>query len=202
MAFICNSLCKANPEKTLKIFVPMLIVGIRNEIDYNEAASDRSSGSDVLPRDRALVWHISMLSMIIVHVGDSLMPYKKELFDIALYMQEKCRGIPTIHISNYIHHLLLNLTLIYPVDGALYEPEVFKRGLDVEDWGRTIKPSELTINWHKPSNEEIEFAVELFESQVKTATERLGDLISDTPSVSRKGRTKNGRTKFQGIFRS
>jgi proteasome activator subunit 4 len=190
MAFICNSLCKANPEKTLKIFVPMLIVGIRNEIDYNEAASDRSSGSDVLPRDRALVWHISMLSMIIVHVGDSLMPYKKELFDIALYMQEKCRGIPTIHISNYIHHLLLNLTLIYPVDGALYEPDVLKRGLDVGDWGKTIKPTELTINWHKPSTEEIEFAVELFESQVKTATERLGNLISDNPTVSRKGKNK------------
>jgi proteasome activator subunit 4 len=190
MAFICNSLCKANPEKTLKIFVPMLIVGIRNEIDYNEAASDRSSRSDVLPRDRALVWHISMLSMIIVHVGDSLMPYKKELFDIALYMQEKCRGIPTIHVSNYIHHLLLNLTLIYPVDGALYEPEVLKRGLDVDDWGKTIKPTELTINWHKPSTEEIEFAVELFESQVNTATVRLGNLISDNPSVSRKGKNK------------
>ncbi|KAH6723962.1 putative proteasome activator complex subunit 4 [Leptodontidium sp. MPI-SDFR-AT-0119] len=190
MAFICNSLCKANPEKTLKIFVPMLIVGIRNEIDYNDAASDRSSGSDVLPRDRALVWHISMLSMIIVHVGDSLMPYKKDLFDIALYMQEKCRGIPTIHISNYIHHLLLNLTLIYPVDGALYEPDVVKRGLDVSDWGRMTKPADLTINWHLPSEEEINFAVELFESQVDTAMERLTNLISENPAVSRKGKNK------------
>lgn len=190
MAYICNSLCKANPEKTLKIFVPMLIVGIRNEIDYNDAASDRSSGVDVLPRDRALVWHISMLSMIIVHVGDSLMAYKKELFDIAIYMQEKCRGIPTVHISNYIHHLLLNLTLIYPVDGALYEPEVFERGIDVGDWGRCTKPSELTINWHLPSQEEITFAVELFDSQAKTAMKRLTNLISDNPTVSRKGKNK------------
>lgn len=190
MAFICNALCKANPEKTLKVFIPMLIVGIRNEIDYNDAASDRSAGTDVLPRDRALVWHISMLSMIIVHVGDSLMPYKKDLFDIALYMQEKCRGIPTIHVSNYIHHLLLNLTLIYPVDGALYEPEVFERGVEASDWGRTLKPSELTINWHLPSDDEITFAVELFETQVKTAVERLTNLISDTPSISRKGKNK------------
>ncbi|RDL39604.1 ARM repeat-containing protein [Venustampulla echinocandica] len=190
MAFICNALCKANPEKTLKIFVPMLVVGIRNEIDYNEAASDRSSGTDVLPRDRALVWHISMLSMIIVHVGNSLMPYKKELFDIALYMQEKCRGIPTIHVSNYIHHLLLNLTLIYPVDGALYEPEVFEKGLSVEDWGATVGPNALTINWHLPSTDEIAFAVELFESQVKTAVQRLTNLISDNPTISRKGKTK------------
>lgn len=190
MAFICNSLCKANPEKTLKIFVPMLIVGIRNEIDYNNAASDRNSGVDVLPRDRALVWHISMLSMIIVHVGDSVLPYKKELFDIALYMQEKCRGTPTVHISNYIHHLLLNLTLIYPVDSALYEPEVIERGLDVSDWGKCMEPSNLTINWHLPSPEEISFAVELFESQVDTAMQRLTDLISDNPSISRKGKNK------------
>lgn len=190
MAFICNALCKANPEKTLKVFVPMLVVGIRNEIDYNEAASDRSSGSDVLPRDRALVWHVSMLSMIIVHVGDSLMPYRQELFDIAVYMQEKCRGIPTIHISNYIHHLLLNLTLTYATDAALYEPEVFKRGLDVSDWGRTVKPSEMTIRWHVPKSDEIDFAVELFESQVKTAMDRLNNLIGDQPAVSRKGKNK------------
>ena len=190
MAFICNALCKADPEKTLKIFVPMLVVGIRNEIDYNDAASDRSSGADVLPRDRALVWHISMLSMIIVHVGDGLMPYKKELFDIALYMQEKCKGIPTVHVSNYIHHLLLNLTLIYPVDGALYEPDVIARGLDVDDWGRITKPTDLTVNWHLPSPEEIDFAVELFESQVITATERLTNLIGENPSVSRKGKNK------------
>ncbi|KAJ5050539.1 uncharacterized protein L3040_002416 [Drepanopeziza brunnea f. sp. 'multigermtubi'] len=190
MAFICNALCKANPEKTLKIFVPMLIVGIRNEIDYNDAASDRSAGSDLLPRDRALVWYISMLSMIIVHVGDGLMPYKEGLFDIALYMQEKCRGIPTIHASNYIHHLLLNLTLIYPVDSALYEPETFKRGLDVSDWGKLVNPNDLTIKWHLPSDEEIKFAVELFESQVTNAIQRLTNLISENPDVSRKGKNK------------
>jgi len=190
MAFICNALCKANPEKILKRFVPMLIAGIRSEIDDNNAASDRSSGADVLPRDRALVWHISMLSMIIVHVGDTLMPYKKELFDIAVYMQEKCKGIPTVHISNYIHHLLLNLTLTYPVDSNLYEPDVIERGLDISDWGRMVKPDDLTVKWHLPSEEEIAFAVELFDSQVETAVARLTNLISENPSVSRKGTNK------------
>ena len=190
VAFMTNAMCKANPRKTLRTFVPMLIVGIRNEIDHNGAASDRSSGTDVLPRDRALVWHISMLSMIVVHVGHDVMDYKKELFDIALYMQEKCRGLPTVHISNYIHHLLLNLTLTYPVDNALYEPSVIARGIDVQDWGRHTSLSELTINWHRPSREEITFAVELFESQVQTAKGRLTALMSDDPPVSRSGKVK------------
>ncbi|KXX81506.1 Proteasome activator BLM10 [Madurella mycetomatis] len=190
MAWICNALCKVNPEKTLKVFIPMLIVNIRNEIDYNGAASDRSSGTEVLPRDRALVWNVSMLSMCVVHVGSEVLKYKKQLFEIAQYMQEKCRGLPTIHISNYIHHLLLNLTHTYPIDNALYEPEVIARGLDVHDWGRTTAPADLTIKWHRPSGAEIIFAVELFESQARSAAKRLEQLMSDDPPVSRKGKNK------------
>ncbi len=190
MAWICNALCKINPEKTLKVFIPMLIVNIRNEIDYNGAASDRSSGSDVLPRDRALVWHVSMLSMCVVHVGAEVLKYKDELFGIAEYMQEKCRGLPTIHVSNYIHHLLLNLTHTYPIDNALYEPDSIAKGLNVQDWGRPTAPSELTIKWHRPAHAEIVFAVELFERQVRSAAQRLEQLMSDDPPVSRKGKNK------------
>ncbi|KAI1342964.1 hypothetical protein F5Y15DRAFT_412634 [Xylariaceae sp. FL0016] len=190
MAWICNALCKVNPEKTLKVFLPMLIVNIRNEIDYNGAASDRSSGTEVLPRDRALVWHISILSMCVVHVGSEVLKYKKELFDIAEYMQDKCRGLPTIHISNFIHHLLLNLTHTYPIDTALYEPAVMERGLDVGDWGKSTAPADLTIRWHRSLPEEIEFAIELFEAQAGGAMKRLESFMSDEPPVSRKGKNK------------
>lgn len=190
MAYIVNSICKANPARTIKVLLPMLVIGIRNEIDCNDAASDRYSGSDVLPRDRALIWHLSMLSMIVVHVGDSVMQYKKELFDIGLYMQEKCHGLATKYISNYNHHLLLNLTSIYPVDMALYEPEVFERGIDVGDWGRNTRPSDLTIKWHVPCTEEIDLAIEIFESQVKASIEKLTNLTSESPIVSRKGKNK------------
>ena len=190
MAWICNALCKVNPEKTLKVFLPILIVNIRNEIDYNGAASDRSSGTEVLPRDRALVWHVSILSMCVVHVGAEVLKYKTELFDIAKYMQEKCRGLPTIHISNYIHHLLLNLTATYPIDNALFEPEVIKRGLDVHDWGQSTAPADLTIRWHRPLPAELEFAVELFQSQAQGAMERLEMFMGKDAPVSRKGKNK------------
>ncbi len=190
MAWICNALCKVNPEKTLKVFIPMLIVNIRNEIDYNGAASDRSSGADVLPRDRALVWHVSILSMCVVHVGGEVLKYKDELLDIARYMQEKCRGLPTIHISNFVHHLLLNLTHTYPIDNAMFEPDVIKAGLGLEHWGRTTPPSQLTIKWYRPSQPEIQFAAELFESQVNSATAKMEALMSSDPPVSRKGKNK------------
>lgn len=121
MAFICNSLCKVNPDKALRQLVPVLIRNIRYELEENHAASTRNSGSEILPRDRGLVWNISILSMCIVHVGNATLQYKEDLFDIASYMQQKCKGISAVHVSNFIHHLLLNCTTVYTRDFALFE---------------------------------------------------------------------------------
>ena len=187
MAFICNALCKVNPEKALKRLVPTLIQAIQSEIDENGAASTRNNGTDVLPRDRGLVWSVSMLSMCIVHVGDAVLRHKEELFNIAVYMQKKCKGIPTVHVSNFIHHLLLNLTATYTVDYSLYEPAVIAKGLQVDCWGMSPRPSDLTIKWHVPSQPEIEFAVHLFRSQAEAALEQLTSLVGDDSPVKRDG---------------
>ncbi|KMU76511.1 hypothetical protein CISG_01244 [Coccidioides immitis RMSCC 3703] len=191
VAFICNALCKVNPEKALKRFIPLLIRSIRTEIDENGAASTRTTGSDVLPRDRGLVWNVSMLSMCVVHVGSEVLKYKQELIGIALYMQKKCKGIPTIHISNFIHHLLLNLTVTCTVDHALYEPSIIDRGIQVEQWGQRQDPKELTIKWHVPQRGEIEFAVELFTSQSENALEQLTNLTSENSRIKRDGSGKD-----------
>ncbi|MCJ1472254.1 hypothetical protein MMC13_000901 [Lambiella insularis] len=190
MAFICNSLCKICPEKALKRLVPMLIAIIRTEIDENGAASTRNTGTDVLPRDRGLVWGVSMLSMCVVHVGDAVLPHKQQLFDIAIYMQQKCKGIPTVHISNYIHHLLLNLTGTYVVDFSLYEADVLERGLGPQDWGRIPKAGGLNIKWHVPQNAEIDFALELFRSQGEAAIRSLRSLIDGTSPIKIDGSDK------------
>lgn len=191
MAFICNAICKVNPEKALKRLIPVLTQAIRTEIEDNGAGSTRTTGTDVLPRDRGLVWNISMLSMCVVHVGDAVLAHKKELFDIAVYMQQKCRGIPTVHISNFIHHLLLNLTGTYTTDYSLYEPDALAKGLEPDLWNYRQDPSKLTIKWHVPKKEELEFAVELFTNQADTALKQLTALTSETSSVKRDGSGKD-----------
>lgn len=197
MAFICNAACKVNPEKTLKRFIPLLTQGIRTEIEDNGAGSSRTTGADVLPRDRGLVWNISMLSMCIVHVGDAVLPHKKDLFDIAVYMQQKCRGIPTVHISNFIHHLLLNLTGTYTTDHSLYEPSVVAQGMHPDLWSHRQDPHDMTVKWHVPKREEIEFAVELFQNQAETALNQLTALTNETSSVKRDGTGKDWSDEVQ-----
>lgn len=187
VAFICGALCKVNPGKALKRLVPVLIQSIRTEIDENGAASTRNTGTDVLPRDRGLIWNISMLSMCVVHVGNAVLEHQEALFDIAVYMQQKCKGIPTVHVSNYIHHLLLSLTCTYTVDFSIYEPEVLVRGLGPADWGVLPDPRKLNIKWHVPEREEIGFAVKLFKSQGERALNQLRSLTDENSSIKRDG---------------
>jgi proteasome activator subunit 4 len=187
MAFICGALCKVNPGKALKRLVPVLIQSIRTEINENGAASTRNTGTDVLPRDRGLIWNVSMLSMCVVHVGNAVLAHKEELFDIAVYMQQKCKGIPTVHVSNYIHHLLLSLTCTYTVDYSIYEDEVLARGLGPADWGVLPDPRNLNIKWHVPQREEIGFAVRLFKSQGEMALDQLRSLTNGSSSIKRDG---------------
>jgi proteasome activator subunit 4 len=192
VAFLCNSLVRANPEKAIAKLVPPLIANIRVEIEENGAASTRTIGSEVLPRDQSLVWYISMLSMSVVHVGASVMKYEKELYDIAIFMQEKCKGIPTVHISNYIHHLLLNLTSIYSLDYKLYEKDILERpgGPTAKDWAQLTKPEDLHILWHTPNEAEIKFAMRLFKEQAEKALTSLDNLIGDQPPIARDGTGK------------
>jgi proteasome activator subunit 4 len=187
MAFICSALCKVDPAKALKRLVPVLIQSIRTEIDENGAASTRNTGTDVLPRDRGLVWSVSMLSMSVVHVGDAVLQHKDELFDIAVYMQQRCIGLPTTHISNFIHHLLLNLTGIYTVDYALYEEDVLARGIGPEDWGMLPDLQNLNIKWHVPNKDEVQFAVDLLKAQGESALNQLQALTAGTSSIKRDG---------------
>ena len=191
MAFICNCLCKVNPKKALAKFIPVLVTAIRTEIDENGAGSTRNAAADVLPRDRGLVWNISMLSMCVVHVGDAVLEHKTELFDIAVYMQAKCRGMPTVHVSNYIHHLLLNLTTTCTLDYAMYEPQYVAQGITAEHWGYAQIPYELKPVWHVPNTDEVQFALELFRSQATTAMKQLRSLTGPNPPVKRDGSGKD-----------
>ncbi|TKA50864.1 hypothetical protein B0A49_13634, partial [Cryomyces minteri] len=191
MAFICNAVVKINPKVALARLLPDLIGSIRTEIDENGAGSTRTTGAEILPRDRALVWHISLLSMCVVHVGSEVLEYRRELFEIATHMQDKCKGIPLVHVSNFIHHLLLNLTVTYTTDYSIYEKEELERGLTAQDWGKIINPKDLTIEWHTPSREEIDFAIELFESQAERAIAALTALTGANSPIKRDGTGKD-----------
>ncbi|KAK5136098.1 hypothetical protein LTR08_004148 [Meristemomyces frigidus] len=187
MAFICNAMVKISPKKALRRLLPELTTSIRDEISENGAGSTRTTGSEILPRDRALVWHVSLLSMCVVHVGKDVLDFQDELFELAGFMQDTCKGIPLVHVSNFVHHLLLNLTVTYTMDYRLYEKAELECGLTADSWSKTVDPACLDIEWHVPTQEELDFAIRVYEAQGGRALTALNRLISDTASIKRDG---------------
>ncbi|EXK26564.1 hypothetical protein FOMG_16888 [Fusarium oxysporum f. sp. melonis 26406] len=185
MAYILNALCKVNPEKALKVFVPTLISNIRSEITLNGAASGNGNETNCLPRDQALARYIKLLNSAVDFVGCEVLQYKNEQLDLINHLQDTCQGPCSLLASRYVADLLLNLTSTYSLDHTLYEPQTMKRGLDADDWGKTTEPADLTIRWHQPSSAEISFAVELVVSQTNFLKEKMGRYISNPQRASR-----------------
>lgn len=79
-----------------------------------------------------------------------------------------------VSLLNYLRCALANILL--------------GRGLDA--WGRIYDSKVLNINWHTPSEPEIEFAVKLFRSQCEGAVTALAALTTDTTEVKRDGTGK------------
>ena len=189
-AFICSSLCNVDPKKAMNVLIPILSKNIRSEIDNTGAGSKRTTGSEILPRDKALVWNISLLSMSLVHVGSALVEHGDALIDIARYVQQKCRGIPSTHASNLIHHILLTLTMTYTVDYSLYEEADLANGITAAHWGKGADPWRLNIKWHYADDKEIDLAVRMFQEFAQIGLRRLEELTSDESPIKRDGSGK------------
>ncbi|KAK9488678.1 hypothetical protein V1527DRAFT_401104 [Lipomyces starkeyi] len=179
MANLMSCLAKAQPERTFAKLFKVLEGNIREEIDENHAGTAKSF--ETVPKDRALVWYLSMFRKAVWTAGDVLLKYRTEIINLIQYLRERCHGAASVHASNLMHHTIYALTNVYTSDGMLLnESEFKKRGYNISDWGRQIDPTEgLEVKWHVPDQEQIEFAVEVFESNVELCIEELQKLMSD-----------------------
>ena len=191
VAFLCSAVCKAQPRKALSLLLPVVSQNIKNEVNDNGAGSTRTTGSDVLPRDKALVYNISILGMSLVHTGSVLSDFAEQLLDITRFMRRTCKGIPSTHASNVLHHLLLTMTMTYTVDQALHEEANTRDGITPVHWGSRPDPQSLTIKWHFADENEINIAVQIFTEFAAGELNRIKALISDESPVKRDGSGKH-----------
>lgn len=191
MSYVCSSLCKVDPKKALGVLIPILCRNIRIEIEDNEAGSSRQQGTEVLPRDKALVWNISILGMSLVHTGSAIVDFSDELIGIAEFMRTKVKGIPASHASNLIHHILLTLTTTYTVDASLYEESELTNGVVPSMWAKQHNPYRLNIKWHYVDQQEVDFAIRLYTIFAEREVKLIQNLIGPQPAIKRDGTGKD-----------
>lgn len=179
---ILSVLTRRDPKTQFPRFLNLLINGIKEEIKNNGAGSFRGE-NEVLPRDQPLFWYTIILSSIVSHVGEVLLKYRSELEDIISLLTTSVKG-PVAMITSLIqYHLLTTTTTTWLRESRFISPQTTEK-IDEQSWGgfqfdaKRFESETLTYDWHVPTNDEISFAISVFDTQTKLLMADMESLMT------------------------
>ncbi|KAG8927367.1 hypothetical protein FRC02_008250 [Tulasnella sp. 418] len=175
----------ANPAKTLARFVPFCIKNIRHEIEHGASSLRTTSMTRMLPSDATLHWNLAILRGSICNDGRAILPYREELTSLLKLLHEKTfskRGFSWT--GNLICSIVLTLTHTYPLENKFVNPdewesEDFQRNHH-KYWGKLYSAKDVKIQWHTASEEELDFAFDIFENLVDPTITLLQSLLDES----------------------
>lgn len=180
IALICSTVVKDNPEYAFKRIFPILKANIETEILENGAGSTRS-GTEILPRDRTLIWYLSILNMSLSSAYGEVLKFQDEILELTLFLRDHTKGSIIFHVSNTIHHALISLSLTMVRDFGII-PKRFEKiaGKDVtlKNWGEKLDPQKLDFEWYSISREGVEYSYKLYKAHVDKSIKNINEIIS------------------------
>ncbi|KAF5337122.1 hypothetical protein D9611_003196 [Ephemerocybe angulata] len=184
---LVECVANADPAKTLAKFLPFCETNIQIELENGASSTRTTSSSTPLPSDATLHWNLAILRGTVYNDGKAVVKYRKRLLSILCLLHDKTfakRGYSWT--GKLISSLLLTLTHTYPLENKFVNPaewtsEDFQKQHHLH-WGKRYKPDEVTVAWHVPDDEEVDFALEIFKKLIEPTLVLLEDLLKpDTP---------------------
>ncbi|EMG49905.1 BLM10 Proteasome activator BLM10 [Candida maltosa Xu316] len=181
---ICGGIIKRDP-KCFKKNALILVEKIREEIEENEAGSYRT-GVEIVPRDQALYWNLTVLDEMIGNAGSQIMDIADEIYDLSFYLMEKVKS-PAMFASTYlVNQVLQTVTKIKIKECRLISPEYEKKhGVTEKCWGgfwnskERFSKENTTFDWFIPTEKDVTFAVEFFNKHVSKSLESIMRLMHE-----------------------
>ncbi|RDB28522.1 Proteasome activator complex subunit 4 [Hypsizygus marmoreus] len=180
---LVECVANADPGKTLAKFFHFCYRNIRIELENGASSIRTTSASSPLPSDATLHWNLAILRGAIYNDGRAVLKYKDDLLALFRLLHDRTfskRGFSWS--GKLLCSTLLTLTHTYPLENKFVNPEEWNSNEfhtnHHRHWGKLYTPEEVTMSWHVPNNEEIEFALEIFRSLVEPTLSVLENLIA------------------------
>ncbi|KAF8058272.1 hypothetical protein FPV67DRAFT_1786012 [Lyophyllum atratum] len=181
---LVECVANADPVKTLAKFFHFCAKNIRTELENGASSLRTTSVSNPLPSDATLHWNLAILRGTIYNDGRSLLKYKDDLISLLQLLHNKTfskRGYSWS--GKLLSSTLLTLTHTYPLENKLANPDEWNspefQTNHHRHWGKLYGPDEVTISWHSPNDEEIQFALDIFKTLVEPTLVILERLIGN-----------------------
>jgi len=136
-AFICRCFVEVRPEESLEAFLEPVVSSIREEIRGNGAGkSGRITTTEVLPRDRTLLWYLRIFFALMgPRTGSSVLKYLKgkdsPVRETITLLARECKGTMYHYVGKGLINVMSSLTGIYALGAPLVKKESMAHDLFV-----------------------------------------------------------------------
>ncbi|KAJ4476678.1 hypothetical protein J3R30DRAFT_3759946 [Lentinula aciculospora] len=180
-------LARVKPEKTLAKFMPYCSMQIEEELKHGASSTRTTSAHSVIPSDTTLHWNMAILRGCLGYGGPELLKHKDNIITLIQLLVDKTkneRGYSgTGHLITRVLHTLAG---VYPYDSRFVNASEWTAAEFDQDhnlhWGKFYKPHEVDIDWHVPSQPEIDFVLQILDEVASPTLAKIEQLLARVSS--------------------
>ncbi|KAK4048054.1 Proteasome activator BLM10 [Microbotryomycetes sp. JL221] len=181
---LVSCFARANSVKTLKKCFSACDIHIRGELEGGASSTRTTSSNTPIESDVTLHWWIGILTGAITNGGDALLTYKESLQSLIKFMIEHCKSERGYTSSARVLAIaLISMTNCWVRDYRCVNPDVWDsqawKHRHHEQWGQLFEVKDVNINWHVPSEAEIDWVIEMLKDIVDPAVDVVERLLSE-----------------------
>ncbi|KAF8898398.1 hypothetical protein BD779DRAFT_1607219 [Infundibulicybe gibba] len=201
---LVECVANADPEKTLAKFLPFCSRNIRTELENGASSLRTTSASSPLPSDATLHWNLAILRGTVYNDGRAVLKHQEELMSLLHLLHKKALSKRGFSWSGkLLSSLLLTISHTYPLENKFVNPDEWSSDVPLHHhrhWGKVYHPDDVTVSWHVPSFEEIEFTLRIFRELVEPSLVVLNQLLE--PHITRNATWRNDFCRHLSLVRN
>jgi proteasome activator subunit 4 len=188
VGLLCDAITSVHPKKAAQVFIPLCISQIESELEHGACSTrSHSAASNLIQSDSTFHWYQNILFSVVSTLGPEVLVYKSELIAVTHTMVTHCysrRGM--MWTGKLIRNILKTVLDIYPKDfkslnASQWKDKDFMNTQSHKIWGQPGDPANLEIQWHVPSEEEKNFALEFLDEFLTPSVTRLEEIMNSQP---------------------
>lgn len=188
---ICGVACFGNPEKTLDLFLPH---------HYRILIPDSSNPHQLGHLSQSeLEWILTIILKISKRGGKYLLKHRELLENILTATFNNCKSRKIFKLcSKLLRSILSSLTEVYLTEYrsfslSTWNSDEFKKNA-YKYWGDNGDIDKVEVQWHYPSNEELEWATSLINNYGNKVINQIENFINDISIYKNSSNNNNSMT--------
>ncbi|TRM60121.1 hypothetical protein BD626DRAFT_571905 [Schizophyllum amplum] len=202
---LVECIANADPEKTIKRFLPLCERNIHLELENGAASLRTTNSSRPLPSDATLHWNLAILRGTVYNDGKVIIKHRDTLLSMVKLLSSHCFSKRSYAwTGKFLTSMLITLSHTYPLENKFVNPdewssEEFEK-THYQHWGKMYSSEDVTVSWHTPDEEEIDFVLQIFREVVEPTLASLEQLLE--PGIMRDAVWRNDFCRHLSLVRS